>query len=92
VLTSRQREGNINNQLHTRNIQPSRRNIRRNKHIHTPILQTIQRLDPGFLSKITVQARDLVPLTFDRLFETGRFLFVERKDEDTSGNGRVFGE
>lgn len=39
-----------------------------------------------------MQAGDLVPGTLDRLFETRRFLFVQCKDEDSRGDGRVLGE
>jgi hypothetical protein len=39
-----------------------------------------------------VQTGDLVPGTLDGLFQTGRFLLVQGKDEDSSGDGGVLGE
>lgn len=91
-LTSRKGEGDVDDQLHARDIQPSRRNIGRNQHIHTSILQTVQRPDSRLLSEITVQTGNLVPGTLDGLFKTGCFLLVQGENEDSGRDGRVFWE
>jgi hypothetical protein len=87
TLTSRQRERHIQHQRNIRNIQPSRRNIRRDQHIHFPTLKVVERLEPRILVHVPMQRTDIVVGPPYSLFETLRLLFVQCKHEDTGRRG-----
>jgi hypothetical protein len=76
TLTSRQRERHVQHQRNIRDIQPSRRNIRRDQHIYFPTLKVVERLEPRILVHVPMQRTDIVVGPPYSLFETLRLLFV----------------
>ncbi len=64
--TGRQRERDIDHEVDIGNIQPARRDIGRDEHLHLALLERVERAEPRVLVQVAMQACDRVARAPDR--------------------------